>query len=33
MREKIYECQAGETYTCRRADGKTYTANCVVERK
>jgi hypothetical protein len=31
--DKVYECQAGQTYTCRRGDGKTFTVNCVVERK
>jgi hypothetical protein len=30
--DKVYECQAGQTYVCR--DGsKTYKVNCVVERK
>ncbi len=31
--DKVYECQAGQTYTCRRSDGKTFSVNCVVERK
>jgi len=31
--DKVYECQAGQTYTCRRSDGKTWQVNCVVERK
>ncbi len=31
--DKVYECQAGQAYTCRRGDGKTFTVNCVVERK
>src|SRR5471032_2719959 len=30
--DKVYECQAGQSYVCR--DGyKTYKVNCVVERK
>jgi hypothetical protein len=31
--DKVYECQAGQSYICRRADGITYKVNCVVERK
>jgi hypothetical protein len=30
---QVYECQAGQTYTCRRSDGLVYRVNCVVERK
>jgi Domain of unknown function (DUF4124) len=31
--DKVYECQAGQTYICRRGDGYAYKVNCVVERK
>jgi hypothetical protein len=31
--DKVYECQAGQTYLCRRSDGYSYKVNCVVERK
>jgi Domain of unknown function (DUF4124) len=31
--DKVYECQAGQTYICRRSDGYSYKVNCVVERK
>lgn len=31
--DKVYECQAGQTYTCRSGGGKTFSVNCVVERK
>ena len=31
--EKIYECQAGQAYLCRRGDGTRYRVDCVVERK
>ena len=30
---KVYECQAGQAYQCRRTDGVTYRVDCVVERK
>jgi len=30
--DKVYECQAGQTYLCRRG-GYAYKVNCVVERK
>jgi hypothetical protein len=30
--DKIYECQAGQTYLCRRGSS-AYKVNCVVERK
>jgi hypothetical protein len=31
--DKVYECQAGQTYLCRRSDGYAYKVNCIVERK
>ena len=31
--EKVYECQAGQAYMCRRSDGTRYRVDCVVERK
>lgn len=31
--EKVYECQAGQTYTCRRSDGTRFRVDCIVERK
>jgi hypothetical protein len=30
--DKVYECQAGQTYMCK-GGGKTWSVNCVVERK
>ena len=30
--DKVYECQAGQTYVCRESN-RTYKVNCVVERK
>ena len=31
--DKVYECQAGQAYACRRADGISYRVDCIVERK
>jgi Domain of unknown function (DUF4124) len=31
--DKVYECQAGQTYLCREAYKAPYKVNCVVERK
>ncbi len=30
---KVNECQVGQVYPCRRADGVTYRVDCVAERK
>jgi len=30
---KVYECQSGRTYQCRRGDGTGYKVDCVMERK
>ena len=31
--DKVYECQAGQTYQCRLSTGRIYRVDCVVERK
>ncbi len=31
--DKVYECQAGQSYTCKVAGKASYRVNCVVERK
>jgi hypothetical protein len=31
--DKVYECQAGQTYQCRLGTGRIYKVDCVVERK
>ena len=30
---QVYECQAGQSYTCKRTGGTSYRVDCVVERK